>query len=253
MSLFRTKSVEQSIAETEEPEHRLKKNLGALDLIIFGVGVTIGAGIFVLTGTVAATNAGPAIMFSFLIAGPPAHSRRSATPSSPPRSPVAGSAYTFSYATFGEIRRAGATAGTYIARVHRRRGRVLAAVQLLGTRETSASPTSTTDAEPVDEVVEMSRRDAGGGAQQRDADQRSRDADGHRGADARISIVSLTAEYDIDELPARSHRRRRASRRTARRSAHRPEPRDDRGEGDNARPRPSARHPSTPRAGPPSP
>ena len=49
-SLFRTKSVEQSIAETEEPEHRLKKNLGVLDLIIFGVGVIIGAGIFVVTG-----------------------------------------------------------------------------------------------------------------------------------------------------------------------------------------------------------
>ena len=47
-SLFRTKSVEQSIAETEEPEHRLKKNLGALDLTVFGVGVIIGAGIFVL-------------------------------------------------------------------------------------------------------------------------------------------------------------------------------------------------------------
>ena len=58
-SLFRTKSVEQSIAETEEPEHRLKKNLGALDLTVFGVGVIIGAGIFVYTGMVAATNAGP--------------------------------------------------------------------------------------------------------------------------------------------------------------------------------------------------
>ena len=69
MSLFRTKSVEQSIAETEEPEHRLKKNLGALDLTIFGVGVIIGAGIFVYTGLVAATNAGPAISVSFLIAG----------------------------------------------------------------------------------------------------------------------------------------------------------------------------------------
>ena len=61
--------VEQSIAETEEPEHRLKKNLGALDLTIFGVGVIIGAGIFVYTGLVAATNAGPAISLSFLIAG----------------------------------------------------------------------------------------------------------------------------------------------------------------------------------------
>ena len=44
MDLFRTKSVEQSIAETDEPGHRLKKNLGALDLTVFGVGVIIGAG-----------------------------------------------------------------------------------------------------------------------------------------------------------------------------------------------------------------
>ena len=69
MNVWRTKSVEQSIAETEEPEHRLKKNLGALDLTIFGVGVIIGAGIFVYTGLVAATHAGPAIALSFLIAG----------------------------------------------------------------------------------------------------------------------------------------------------------------------------------------
>jgi APA family basic amino acid/polyamine antiporter len=49
MSVLRTKSVEQSVRDTEEPEHRLKKDLGALDLVVFGVGVTIGAGIFILT------------------------------------------------------------------------------------------------------------------------------------------------------------------------------------------------------------
>ncbi len=69
MDVFRTKSVEQSIAETDEPEHRLRKSLGALDLTVFGVGVIIGAGIFVLTGTVAASNAGPAVAISFAIAG----------------------------------------------------------------------------------------------------------------------------------------------------------------------------------------
>ena len=68
-SLFRTKSVEQSIAETHEPEHQLKKDLGTLDLMVFGVGVIIGAGIFVITGTVAKSNAGPAITISFAIAG----------------------------------------------------------------------------------------------------------------------------------------------------------------------------------------
>ena len=103
MSLFRTKSVEQSIAETEEPEQRLKKNLGALYLTIFGVGVIIGAGIFVYTGLVAATNAGPAISLSFLIAGLACALAALCYAEFASTVPVAGSAYTFSYATFGEL------------------------------------------------------------------------------------------------------------------------------------------------------
>jgi APA family basic amino acid/polyamine antiporter len=54
MNIFRTKSVEQSIRDTEESEHNLRKSLGPLDLIVFGVGVIIGTGIFVLTGQAAA-------------------------------------------------------------------------------------------------------------------------------------------------------------------------------------------------------
>ena len=69
MSLLRTKSIEQSIEDTDDPDHKLRKDLGALDLIVFGVGVIIGAGIFVLTGTVAASNSGPA-------AGAELHDRR---------------------------------------------------------------------------------------------------------------------------------------------------------------------------------
>jgi APA family basic amino acid/polyamine antiporter len=103
MSLFRTKSVEQSIAETDEPEHRLKKNLGTLDLIIFGVGVIIGAGIFVITGTVAKTNSGPAITLSFAIAGLACALAALCYAEFASTVPVAGSAYTFSYATFGEL------------------------------------------------------------------------------------------------------------------------------------------------------
>lgn len=68
MSLFRTKSVEQSIADTDEPEFRLKKSLSALDLTVFGVGVVIGAGIFTLTGRAAHEVAGPAIVLSFVVA-----------------------------------------------------------------------------------------------------------------------------------------------------------------------------------------
>src|ERR1700754_772983 len=68
VSVFRTKSVEQSIRDTEEPEHRLKKELSALDLTVFGVGVIIGTGIFVLTGVAANTTAGPAVAVSFVVA-----------------------------------------------------------------------------------------------------------------------------------------------------------------------------------------
>lgn len=69
ISVFRTKSIEQSIRDTEEPGHQLKKSLGALDLIVFGIGVCVGVGIFVLTGQAAGANAGPAVPLSFLIAG----------------------------------------------------------------------------------------------------------------------------------------------------------------------------------------
>ena len=103
MNVFRTKSVEQSIADTDEPDHQLKKNLGALDLVVFGVGVIIGAGIFVLTGTVAASNAGPAIALSFVIAGIACALAALCYAEFASTVPVAGSAYTFSYATFGEL------------------------------------------------------------------------------------------------------------------------------------------------------
>ena len=103
MSVMRTKSVEQSIEDTEEPEHKLKKDLGALDLIVFGVGVCVGAGIFVLTGQVAATNAGPAVAISFLISGVACALAALCYAEFASTVPVAGSAYTFSYATFGEL------------------------------------------------------------------------------------------------------------------------------------------------------
>ncbi len=103
MNVFRTKSVEQSIADTDEPDHQLRKNLHAVDLVVFGVGVIIGAGIFVLTGTVAASNAGPAIALSFVIAGVACALAALCYAEFASTVPVAGSAYTFSYATFGEL------------------------------------------------------------------------------------------------------------------------------------------------------
>jgi APA family basic amino acid/polyamine antiporter len=53
MNVLRTKSIEQSLKDTDDPEYQLKKQLTALDLTVFGIGVVIGAGIFTLTGRVA--------------------------------------------------------------------------------------------------------------------------------------------------------------------------------------------------------
>jgi APA family basic amino acid/polyamine antiporter len=100
---FRTKSVEDSIRDTDEPEHRLKKNLSGLDLTVFGVGVIIGTGIFVLTGVVAQEQAGPAVAISFVIAGIACGLAALCYAEFASTVPVAGSAYTFSYATFGEF------------------------------------------------------------------------------------------------------------------------------------------------------
>ncbi|MEU8589304.1 amino acid permease [Streptomyces sp. NPDC048664] len=102
-TLFRTKNVEQSIRDTEEPEHALKKTLSALDLTVFGVGVIIGTGIFVLTGKVAKENAGPAVSLSFVIAGVVCALAALCYAEFASTVPVAGSAYTFSYATLGEL------------------------------------------------------------------------------------------------------------------------------------------------------
>ncbi|MFD5557286.1 amino acid permease [Streptomyces sp. NPDC127068] len=102
-TLFRTKTVEQSIQDTEEPEHALKKSLSALDLTVFGVGVIIGTGIFVLTGKIAKETAGPAVALSFVVAGVVCALAALCYAEFASTVPVAGSAYTFSYASLGEF------------------------------------------------------------------------------------------------------------------------------------------------------
>ena len=67
--LFRTKSVEQSIRDTDEPDSKLRKDLTARDLTVFGVAVVIGAGIFTLTAQTAGNMAGPAVSFKASVAG----------------------------------------------------------------------------------------------------------------------------------------------------------------------------------------
>jgi basic amino acid/polyamine antiporter, APA family len=103
MSLFRTKSIEASIKHTEDKEHHLKKRLGALDLTVFGIGVIIGAGIFTVTGKAAAQYAGPSIVLSFVIGAVCCALAAICYAELASTVPVSGSAYTFSYATLGEL------------------------------------------------------------------------------------------------------------------------------------------------------
>jgi APA family basic amino acid/polyamine antiporter len=101
--LWRTKSVEQSIADTDEPDSRLRKNLSAWDLTVFGVAVVIGAGIFTLTARTAGDMAGPSVSVAFVIAAIACALAALCYAEFASTVPVAGSAYTFSYATFGEF------------------------------------------------------------------------------------------------------------------------------------------------------
>ena len=103
MGIMRTKSIEQSIRDTEDPEFKLSKSLGPLDLTVFGIGVIIGTGLFVLTGEAAAGYAGPAIALSYVVAGLACALAALCYAEFASTVPVAGSAYTFSYAALGEF------------------------------------------------------------------------------------------------------------------------------------------------------
>ena len=100
---WRTKSVEQSIADTDEPDTQLRKDLSWWHLCVFGVSVVIGAGIFTVTASTAGDITGPAIWISFLIAAVTCGLAALCYAEFASMLPVAGSAYTFSYATFGEF------------------------------------------------------------------------------------------------------------------------------------------------------
>jgi basic amino acid/polyamine antiporter, APA family len=99
----RRKSVDDAVAGTEEEGFTLKRELTALDVTVLGIGVIIGAGIFVLTGNAAATEAGPGIVLSFVLAGVVCALAALCYAEFAAMVPVAGSAYTFSYATLGEL------------------------------------------------------------------------------------------------------------------------------------------------------
>ncbi|GAB3909592.1 amino acid permease [Kibdelosporangium lantanae] len=101
--LWRTKSVEQSISDTDEPDTKLRRNLSAWDLTVFGVAVVIGAGIFTLTARTAGDFAGPSVSLAFVLAAIACALAALCYAEFASTVPVAGSAYTFSYATFGEL------------------------------------------------------------------------------------------------------------------------------------------------------
>jgi APA family basic amino acid/polyamine antiporter len=100
---WRTKSIEQSIADTDDPDTQLRKDLSWWHLCVFGVSVVIGAGIFTVTASTAGDITGPAIWISFLIAAITCGLAALCYAEFASMLPVAGSAYTFSYATFGEF------------------------------------------------------------------------------------------------------------------------------------------------------
>lgn len=100
--LFATKDVDNLRADAEH-SHGFKRALGAVDLVMLGIGAIIGTGIFVLTGQAAAAHAGPAVCLSFIIAGLASSFAGLCYAEMASMIPVAGSAYTYAYATMGEL------------------------------------------------------------------------------------------------------------------------------------------------------
>ncbi|HRD42696.1 MAG TPA: amino acid permease, partial [Ferruginibacter sp.] len=104
MSLFVKKPLDILLNEADESgEHTLKRSLGSWGLIALGIGAIIGAGLFSITGMAAANHAGPAITISFIVAGLGCAFAGLCYAEFASMIPVAGSAYTYSYATMGEF------------------------------------------------------------------------------------------------------------------------------------------------------
>src|SRR5213596_4259867 len=100
--LFRTKPLSLLLAE-EAGDHRLRRILGPVQLTALGVGAIIGTGIFILTGVAAHDRTGPALMLSFVLAGIACVFAALCYEEFASMVPVAGSAYTYAYATLGEL------------------------------------------------------------------------------------------------------------------------------------------------------
>src|SRR3954464_3011678 len=103
MSILATKPIDQIKAEAAGGEHGLKRVLGPVNLVSLGIGAIIGTGIFVLTGQAAAAHAGPAIVLSMVLAGFASALAGLCYAEFASTVPIAGSAYTYGYATLGEF------------------------------------------------------------------------------------------------------------------------------------------------------
>src|SRR3954463_12830835 len=104
MGLFSTKPLDRLMKESQEVgEHTLKRSLGPLNLIALGIGAIIGAGLFVRTAAAIADRAGPSVVLAFMVAGVGCAFAGLCYAEFASMIPISGSAYTYSYATMGEL------------------------------------------------------------------------------------------------------------------------------------------------------
>ncbi len=103
MDLFRKKPISELLDQAAGKQGSLRKALGAFDLTMLGIGAIIGTGVFVLTGVAAAEHAGPALVLSFILSGLACVFAALCYAEFASTVPVSGSAYTYSYAAFGEL------------------------------------------------------------------------------------------------------------------------------------------------------
>src|SRR5438128_6973187 len=106
--LFHTKSLDATLSQADAPEHQLNRSLGAFDIVMLGIGAIVGAGIFATIGTAAAGDmarpgAGPALILSFVVTAIACGFAALCYAEFAAMVPISGSAYTYSYATLGEM------------------------------------------------------------------------------------------------------------------------------------------------------
>src|SRR6476646_2413183 len=106
--IFRTKTLDAILSDGESPQHRLNRALTAFDVTMLGIGAIVGAGIFATIGTAAAGDAtrpgaGPALVLSFVVTAIACGFAALCYAEFAAMIPISGSAYTYSYATLGEL------------------------------------------------------------------------------------------------------------------------------------------------------